>query len=80
MSSHNHRLRDRNARVERYLELVDPIDEPAPAHVLGERVLRIRMEVTLQAPALGRDLADGLATLPQQGPEVVGAVDRAGGS
>ena len=25
MSSHNRRLRDRNARVERYLELVDPI-------------------------------------------------------
>ena len=74
---HAHGLPRRDAE-EGCIELVDAINEAAPAHMLGERMLRIGMEVPIQTPALRRDLADRLAALAQQGPEILRALDTAG--
>ena len=71
---HAHGLPRRDAEEGR-IELIDAINEAPPAYMLGERMLRIGMEMPLQTPALRGDLADRLAALTQQGPKILRALD-----
>ena len=74
-----HALRFARCNAEqRRIELIDALHKSTPAHVLGERVLGIGVEMALQIPALLGHLLDRLAPFSQKRPEGLGRLDPTG--
>ena len=60
---HAHRFPGRNAKKGR-IELIDALYKTAVAHMLSERMARVRVVVEIQIPAVGGNLCDRLTTFP----------------
>lgn len=60
------------------IELIDPVDEPAPLHDRLARHARFGVVVALDVPAIGRHIAHAFPAVDEEFPERIGGVHAAG--